>query len=149
MITIIKCFFVLFLKFIGYNEKSKKEKQMEELKQEEIKVIEKQSNLEVIVLYSCAILGYLTAGLGFIVAVILAYIIRNKSDSTQYSLSRYYIRTFWISIGLTALFSILSLVAIGIPLLIGLSIWALYRIIKGLYYSIKYIDPYPPKIVKE
>jgi uncharacterized membrane protein len=44
---------------------------------------------------------------------------------------RWQIRTFWITLAGSIVFWILSLIVIGIPLLIALYIWAIYRIVKG------------------
>ncbi|HBR27710.1 MAG TPA: hypothetical protein DD732_11915 [Rhizobiales bacterium] len=42
------------------------------------------------------------------------------------------IRTFWIGLGIGLIGLILSVVGIGVVVLIGLVIWQLYRIIRGL-----------------
>jgi uncharacterized membrane protein len=41
-------------------------------------------------------------------------------------------RTFWIGLGIGIIGLILSVVGIGVLVLIGLVIWQLYRIIRGL-----------------
>ena len=44
----------------------------------------------------------------------------------------YAMRTFWIGLGIGIIGLILSVVGIGVLVLIGLVIWQLYRIIRGL-----------------
>ena len=79
-------------------------------------------------LYAVSFLVGITA----IAAIILNYIKREDARGTWVdSHYRWQIRTFWITLVGTFVFWVLSLILIGIPLLIALWIWAIYRIVKG------------------
>jgi uncharacterized membrane protein len=79
-------------------------------------------------LYAVSFLVGVTA----IAAIILGYIKREDAGGTWVdSHFRWQIRTFWITLAGSIVFWILSLIVIGIPLLIALYIWAIYRIVKG------------------
>ena len=75
----------------------------------------------------------------------MAYVKRNEMAGTIYhDHMQFLIRTFWVSLigGLIGL--VLSLVLIGIPILIAVGIWYLYRMIFGLVRLLdnKPVDPY-------
>ena len=90
-----------------------------------------------ILAYILFLIGWPTMHLSTIVAVILAYVKRGETRGTIWE-SHFdnIIKTFWVTIGLGILFAILCAVFIGIPLLIALGIWFLYRSIKGLVRAI-------------
>ena len=72
------------------------------------------------------------AGVGALVGVVLAYLKRDDYRGTWAdSVLTYFIRTFWITLGLGVLFVALTFVAIGIPLLILLGIWYIVRTVRG------------------
>lgn len=72
-------------------------------------------------------------GITIIVGLVIAYVKRRELEGTPFaSHMTYAIRTFWISFFLGLVFAILIFVLIGIPLLIALCIWSLFRVIKGL-----------------
>ena len=87
----------------------------------------------------------LSGGLGAVAGVIMAYVKRDEMVGTIYhNHMLFLIRTFWVSLigGLIGL--VLSLVLIGIPILIAVCIWYVYRMIFGLVRLLdgKPVDPY-------
>ena len=90
----------------------------------------KQHNLITYILY---ILGFVLGGLTNIVAIIMNYLKREECRGTWLeSHIDWQIKTFWVSligyiVGLTLMF-----VLIGIPILIIVAIWHIYRVVKGL-----------------
>lgn len=71
-------------------------------------------------------------GVTAIAAIILGYIKREDARGTWVDTHfRWQIRTFWITLIGSVVFWLMSLIVIGIPLLIALYIWAIYRIVKG------------------
>ena len=71
--------------------------------------------------------------LGFtsIIGVIIAYVYKGKGPSWLDEHYRYQIRTFWIGLVYGVLFSILTLILIGFPLLLALAVWLIIRCVKG------------------
>ena len=90
-----------------------------------------------IVCYVLYLIGWPTLHLATLVAVILAYVKRGEVRGTIWE-SHYnnIITTFWTTLLLGIVFGLLCIVFIGIPLLIALGIWFLYRAIKGLVRAI-------------
>jgi uncharacterized membrane protein len=75
----------------------------------------------------------LTAGIVSVVGLIMAYIKRDDLKGTYLeSHCKWIIETFWIAFGVGALGIILSFVFIGIPILFGVAIWFIYRVIMGV-----------------
>lgn len=71
-------------------------------------------------------------GFTFIAAVVMNYIKKAEVEGTWLeSHFRWQIRTFWFGLMWIVLGSILLIFVIGLPLMIGASIWIIYRIIKG------------------
>lgn len=91
-----------------------------------------------IVAYVLFLVGVPTVHLSSVVGVILAYIQRNDWRGTMWeSHFEAMITTFWISF-IVGLISIpLCFVVIGIPILIGVVVWFLYRNIRGLIHAIE------------
>ncbi|MAU40429.1 MAG: hypothetical protein CMF31_02300 [Kordiimonas sp.] len=67
-----------------------------------------------------------------LVGVVLAYINRADAPDWLYSHYRFQIRTFWLSILLFFIGSILLIIVIGQLVLLFWFVWAMVRIIKGL-----------------
>lgn len=95
-----------------------------------------------IVAWVLFIAGWPTLHLATIGGVILAYIQRNEVRGTVWE-SHYesLINTFWVSLvagvaGAVACLTIVGIV-VGVPLLIGVVIWFLYRSIRGLIHAIE------------
>lgn len=91
--------------------------------------------------YDDTMIVYVLYGLSFILgvtwlgALIYAYIKRDDlKDTIYYSHMNYIIRTCWWGIGWGILSFILMFIFIGVFLLFGVSIWLLYRGIKGFIY---------------
>ncbi|MDQ7727036.1 DUF4870 domain-containing protein [Halomonas sp. SpR8] len=71
--------------------------------------------------------------LGFtsIIGVIIAYMYKGKGPVWLDEHYRYQIRTFWIGLVYGIVFSILTLILIGFPLLLALAVWLIIRCVKG------------------
>ena len=83
-------------------------------------------------------LGWPTVHLTTLVALVLAYTQRVEARGTLWeSHFRNLIETFWVALLVGAIAIPLCFVVIGIPLLLGLGIWVLYRTIKGLVRAIE------------
>lgn len=88
------------------------------------------------VLYGIYALFWLTGGVSMIVAIIINYVKRDDVSGTLYaSHFSWQIRTFWWALifGLPGLL-LLPVFFVGMALLIPLSIWITYRLIKGWLY---------------
>lgn len=87
------------------------------------------------ILYALYAIGYLTAGMSAIAAIIINYIKREDAEGTPYaSHFKWQIRTFWWSLVWMILGLMLALIAVGVIVLWVSAIWMLYRIIKGWLY---------------
>jgi uncharacterized membrane protein len=85
---------------------------------------------------SATVVGSFLGSVPSFVAVILNYLKRHDARGTWLeSHYRWQIRTFWFALGWVVLAAILILTLIGIPLgfgiLIGISVWLVYRIGRG------------------
>ncbi|MFB9867124.1 DUF4870 family protein [Vreelandella sulfidaeris] len=71
--------------------------------------------------------------LGFtsLIGVIIAYVYKGKGPTWLDEHYRYQIRTFWIGLVYGILFSLLTFVLIGFPLLLALAVWLIIRCVKG------------------
>lgn len=71
--------------------------------------------------------------LGFtsIIGVVIAYVYKGKGPAWLDEHYRYQIRTFWIGLVYGIVFSILTLILIGFPLLLALAVWLIIRCVKG------------------
>lgn len=71
--------------------------------------------------------------LGFtsIIGVVIAYVYKGKGPTWLDEHYRYQIRTFWIGLVYGTLFSLLTLILIGFPLLLALAVWLIIRCVKG------------------
>jgi uncharacterized membrane protein len=84
------------------------------------------------ILGAATVIGSFIASVPSICAVILNYVKRSDALGTWvYSHYRWQIRTFWFAL-LWAILGVLSLIVlIGIPILIALTAWLIYRIVRG------------------
>ncbi len=74
----------------------------------------------------------LTAGVVSVAGLIMAYIKRDELKGTYLeSHCKWIIETFWIAFGVGVLGFMLSFIFIGIPILLGVAIWFIYRVILG------------------
>lgn len=90
-----------------------------------------------ILAYILYLIGWPTLHLSTIVALIPAYVKRGDVRGTIWETHfDNIINTFWTTLVLGIVFGLLCIVFIGIPLLIALGIWFLYRAIKGLVRAI-------------
>jgi uncharacterized membrane protein len=82
------------------------------------------------------IAGHITA-ITIIAGLVIAYMKRPQFVGTPYeSHMTSAIRTFWIALIGGIVSAILALVLIGIPMLIALAIWTIFRCVRGLVRAI-------------
>jgi uncharacterized membrane protein len=87
------------------------------------------------VLYALYAVHWLTGGLTILIAIIINYVKRPDVVGTPYEAHfEWQIRSFWMALLGYAIGGVLLFVVIGIPVLWAVSIWMLYRIIKGWLY---------------
>lgn len=93
---------------------------------------EKNAKNHAIVGYVMMLIGLVT-GIFWLVGAVWAMV--KKADAAGTPFEDHYsniITTFWWSLGLSIIGGILTMVGIGVFIIIGVMIWAIYRIIKGL-----------------
>lgn len=96
------------------------------------------------ILYGLYALHWFTGGVTGLVAIILDYLKRGDAAGTPYADHfQWQIRTFWFGVAGYIIGGVLVFAIIGFPILAAVSIWMLYRIVKGwLYlYETKPLDP--------
>lgn len=76
-------------------------------------------------------LASFVVGFTSLIGVVIAYVYRGKGPDWLDEHFRYQIRTFWIGLLYATLFSLLTFVLIGFPLLIALAVWLIVRCVKG------------------
>ncbi|MYL22480.1 DUF4870 family protein [Vreelandella massiliensis] len=76
-------------------------------------------------------LASFVVGFTSLVGVVIAYVYRGKGPHWLDEHFRYQIRTFWIGLLFATLFSLLTFVLIGFPLLLALAVWLIVRCVKG------------------
>lgn len=97
-------------------------------------VIEEQTNQPdttmAMVIYALYLASFI---LGFtsLIGVVIAYVYKGKGPAWLDEHYRYQIRTFWIGLLYGIVFSILTLILIGFPLLLALAVWLIIRCVKG------------------
>lgn len=71
--------------------------------------------------------------LGFtsLIGVVIAYVYKGKGPEWLDEHYRYQIRTFWMGFLYAAVFSLLTFILIGFPLLVALAVWLIIRCVKG------------------
>jgi uncharacterized membrane protein len=96
------------------------------------------------VLYALYAVHWITGGVSGLVAIIIGYLKRPDVASTPYAVHfQWQIRTFWMGLVGYLIGGVLTVVAIGFPILAAVSIWMLYRIVKGwlFIYEDKPLEP--------
>lgn len=96
------------------------------------------------ILYGLYALHWFTGGISIIVAVIIAYLKRGDAAGTPSEPHlEWLIRTFWMGLVGYIIGAVLVFVVIGFAVLTVVSIWMLYRIVKGwpYLYDNKPLDP--------
>ncbi|MCL7929830.1 DUF4870 family protein [Halomonas llamarensis] len=76
-------------------------------------------------------LASFVVGFTSLIGVVIAYVYRGKGPHWLDEHFRYQIRTFWIGLLYATLFSLLTFVLIGFPLLLALAVWLIVRCVKG------------------
>ncbi|RKP44004.1 DUF4870 family protein [Trinickia fusca] len=97
------------------------------------------------VLYALYAVHWFTGGVTGLIAIILDYVKRSDAAGTPYAAHfEWQIRTFWTALVGYLIGAALIVVAIGVPIIAAVSIWVLYRIVKGwLYlYENKPLEPH-------
>ncbi|MBY0339769.1 MAG: hypothetical protein K2Q19_01275 [Rhodocyclaceae bacterium] len=95
---------------------------------------DKPDTLRTIVIagYALQAAGFITGGLGNLVAVVLAYVKRDDARGTQYEEHlRWQINTFWGALAGAILGWVTAIILIGFAIFFATTIWLIYRIIKG------------------
>lgn len=96
------------------------------------------------VCYALYALSPLVGGITAVAAIIINYLKRGELAHTWVSTHiRWQIRTFWTVVVASIIGWILIFVLIGFPILLAISLWALYRIVKGwlALYEGRPVDP--------
>ncbi|TWG83501.1 putative membrane protein [Cupriavidus gilardii J11] len=91
------------------------------------------------ILYALYAIFWLTGGITALIAIIINYIKRDDARGTLYATHfTWQIRSFWWSVAWTVVGGVLFATVVGIPLAFAawalLSLWILYRIVKGWLY---------------
>lgn len=91
------------------------------------------------IIYGLYAIFWLTGGVTALIAIILNYVKRDDARDTPYaSHFRWQIRSFWWAVAWTVLGGLLAATVILMPLAFAvwavLSLWILYRIVKGWLY---------------
>jgi uncharacterized membrane protein len=94
--------------------------------------------------YALQAAGFVTGGLGNLVAVVLAYVKRDDARGTPYEPHlRWQINTFWLGLAGCALGTLTWIILIGIPIFFATTVWLIYRIVKGWLALHEGKSPYP------
>jgi uncharacterized membrane protein len=82
--------------------------------------------------YICFAISPLTAGIGAIAGVIIAYMQQDKDRGTwRESHNVWLIRTFWVGLAGSVIGWITSFILIGWLVLLALAVWYIVRLVKG------------------
>ena len=85
-----------------------------------------------LVVYALQAAGFITGGLGWIVAIVMSYVKKDEVAGTWLeSHFRWQIRTFWFGLLWGVLGGILVIVVVGFAVLFANTLWIIYRIVKG------------------
>src|SRR4051812_39295828 len=88
-----------------------------------------------VVVYALQAAGFFTAGLGWIVAIVINYVKKEEAAGTPYeSHFRWQMRTFWFGLLWGIVGGLLVIVFVGFAILFANTIWIIYRIVKGWLY---------------
>jgi uncharacterized membrane protein len=85
-----------------------------------------------LIVYVLYLVGYVTAGIAWIVGVMIAHLRIGSADDVTRTHFQFQIRTFWISVLYLVVGALLLHFFVGILVLIWLVIWTLVRNVKGL-----------------
>jgi uncharacterized membrane protein len=95
--------------------------------------------------YALQAAGFITGGLGNLVAVVLAYVKRDDARGTEYEPHlRWQINTFWGGLAGFALGVVTWILLIGMAIFFATTVWLIYRIVKGGLALHEGKSPYPP-----
>jgi uncharacterized membrane protein len=82
------------------------------------------------VIYALYLASFIV-GFTSIIGIVMAYVYKGKGPTWLDEHYRYQIRTFWMGLVYGIVFSILTLILIGFPLLLALAVWFIIRCVKG------------------
>ncbi|MGE6605253.1 DUF4870 family protein [Halomonas sp. NPDC076908] len=82
------------------------------------------------IIYALYLASFLVGFTSFI-GVVMAYVYKGKGPAWLDEHYRYQIRTFWMGLVYGIVFSTLTLILIGYPLLLALAVWFIVRCVKG------------------
>lgn len=82
------------------------------------------------IIYALYLASFLVGFTSFI-GVVMAYVYKGKGPVWLDEHYRYQIRTFWMGLVYGIVFSVLTLILIGFPLLLALAVWFIVRCVKG------------------
>lgn len=86
-----------------------------------------------LVVWGLLLASAFTFALTAVVGIVIAYMKRPEMVGTPFeSHMTSAIRTFWISIVVGVIGFLLTFVLIGVPILIALAVWQLFRVIRGI-----------------
>ena len=87
------------------------------------------------ILYALFALHWFTGGVSIVIAIIIAYLKRDDAAGTAYEAHfTWLIRSFWLGLVGYVVGGVLIFAIIGFAVLAAVSIWLLYRIVKGWLY---------------
>lgn len=94
--------------------------------------------------YALQAAGFITGGLGNLVALVLAYVKRDDARGTAYEPHlRWQINTFWGALVGYVLGTLTWLILIGMLICFATTVWLIYRIVKGWLALHEGKSPYP------
>ena len=96
------------------------------------------------IVYILYVLSPFTFGITLLAGIIVAYAGHNDKDGEAWINDhyRFQIRTFWIGLLYSFSSAVLTLIAVGWLMLLGVLIWLALRCLKGLRYAFR-CAPYP------
>lgn len=93
---------------------------------------EKSARTLTAVIYVLYAALFISGGVTAIIAIVMNYVKKDDMVGTLYEGHfRWQIRTFWFSLPWFIIGGILSFVLVGFPILFVVSVWVIYRLIKG------------------
>lgn len=84
------------------------------------------------IMYGLFLCGYFTGGLTALMGVVVAYVKKSEADELTGSHFVFAIRTFWVSVVVVCIGTLLSLIGIGVLILLAWVIWSAVRLVRGL-----------------
>ncbi|MDH3998714.1 MAG: hypothetical protein OET90_07725 [Desulfuromonadales bacterium] len=104
--------------------------------QDKVPVVDEKSLYRLaVIVYALQALSFFTGGLTLFAGIIINYVRKEDvAGSWLESHFKWQMRTFWYSLLLTIIRSVLLVVVVGWVVLAAASLWLIYRIVKGWLY---------------